>query len=335
MEPAIFAQQLRKRYGEHEALKGIDLSVPPGTVFGLLGPNGSGKTTTVRILATLLRPDGGRAAIAGFDVHGKAREVRRRIGLTGQYAAVDERLTGRENLQLIGVLLHLGRRRAKTRAAELLHKFQLDDAADRPAKTYSGGMRRRLDLAASLITQPEVLFLDEPTTGLDLTSRLALWEMIREQVGLGVTVLLTTQYLEEADQLADRIAVLDSGRIIAEGTSHELKQKVGGERLEVTVATPAHLSAAYRAMASVALEAPTVDETTLAVSAPLVGGVKSIAMVANDLEIAGVEPTDFAVRRSSLDDVFLALTGHAAESAPTGTDDAIPVLAGRDDRRSA
>ncbi|MBL3668918.1 ATP-binding cassette domain-containing protein [Streptomyces sp. M2CJ-2] len=309
MTTAILAEGLCKRYGKHEALKGVDLSVPAGTVLGVLGPNGAGKTTTVRILATLLEPDAGRATVAGFDLARQAHEVRKNIGLTGQYAAVDERLTGRENLHLIGVLLHQGRRNAKARAVELLEQFDLTEAADRPAKTYSGGMRRRLDLAASLVTRPKVLFLDEPTTGLDLTSRLVLWRMIREQVDNGVTVLLTTQYLEEADQLADQIVVIDTGRVIADGTPDELKRRVGGDRLEVTVASPADLAAATRALAAVSLDEPSVDETERRVSVPLAGGVKAIAAVASELEAAGVEPEDFAVRRSSLDDVFLAVTG--------------------------
>ncbi|MFJ9691432.1 ATP-binding cassette domain-containing protein [Kitasatospora sp. NPDC101183] len=321
MDIAISAEGLRKKYAEREVLSGVDLSVPAGTVLGLLGPNGAGKTTTVRILATLLVPDAGRVSVAGYDLAREPREIRRRIGLTGQYAAVDEMLTGRENLTLIGVLLRMGRRRARARADELLERFELTDAANRQSKTYSGGMRRRLDLAASLVAAPTVLFLDEPTTGLDVTSRLVLYRMVREQVESGVTVLLTTQYLEEADQLADRIMLIDKGRTIAEGTPNELKRKVGGERLEVSVATDLELPAVVSAMGAVASVEPTVDEEARRVSVPLVGGVESIAAVAAKLRSAEVEPVDFAVRRSSMDDVFLALTGQVAEVEAAGPTD--------------
>lgn len=314
MDSAISVEGLHKRYAKHEALSGVDFSVPSGEVLGLLGPNGAGKTTIVRILATLLPADEGKVLVAGYDLARQPGEIRRRIGLTGQYAAVDERLTGRENLHLIGVLLHLGRRKARARADELLEQFGLTDAANRTAKTYSGGMRRRLDLAASLVASPSVLFLDEPTSGLDLTSRMTLWRMVREQVTAGVTVLLTTQYLEEADQLADRIVVIDKGRVIADGAPDELKRKVGGERLEVSVATPADLEAAVGAITAWSAEAPSVDEADRRVSVPLVGGVEMIAKVAAELSEAGVETVDFAVRRSSMDDVFLALTGQSSES---------------------
>ncbi|MFD0346620.1 ATP-binding cassette domain-containing protein [Kitasatospora aburaviensis] len=238
MDIAISVAGLRKRYGDTEVLKGVDLSVEAGTVFGLLGPNGAGKTTIVRTLATLLKPDGGTATVAGYDVVRQADEVRRNIGLTGQYAALDAELTGRENLVLIGTLLHMGRRQARARAVEVLEMFGLTHAADRPVRTYSGGMRRRLDLGASLIASPPVIFLDEPTTGLDPASRIALWELVRKQVAEGVTVLLTTQYLEEADQLAGRIAVINKGELAAEGAPEELKRRVGGERLEITVRSP-------------------------------------------------------------------------------------------------
>src|SRR5690606_18430568 len=243
MSTAIRTEGIRKRYGDREVLRGIDLNVPAGTVFGVLGPNGAGKTTTVRVLTTLLRPDSGVARINGLDVVAQAREVRSVIGLAGQYAALDERLTARENLRLIGTLYRLGRRTARARADELLERFTLTEAADRPVGTYSGGMRRRIDLAASLIGNPAVLFLDEPTTGLDLSSRLTLWEMVREQAAAAVTVLLTTQYLEEADQLADEIAVIDRGQGIAQGTPEELKRKVSGDRLVITVASADQLDA--------------------------------------------------------------------------------------------
>ncbi|MFI7292104.1 ATP-binding cassette domain-containing protein [Streptomyces anulatus] len=322
METAISAEGLRKKYADNVVLEGIDLSVAKGEVLGLLGPNGAGKTTIVRILATLLPYDSGKVTVAGFDLAKDKREIRRRIGLTGQYAAVDALLTGRENIRLIGVLLGLGRRKAHARAEELLEQFDLTHAADRQAKTYSGGMRRRLDLAASLVTTPTVLFLDEPTTGLDVTSRKLLWGMVREQVDKGVSVLLTTQYLEEADQLADRIAVLNQGGLIAEGTPEELKRKVGGERLEVSVATDADLPAAARAVGHASAQVPSVNEKTKTVSIPLVGGVNTLASVTAELKAASVEPLDFAIRRSSMDDVFLALTGQpvSADEAD-GTDE--------------
>ncbi|MBL1118512.1 ATP-binding cassette domain-containing protein [Streptomyces sp. 110] len=305
----IEAEGIRKRYGDQEALRGVDLSVPAGTLLGLLGPNGAGKTTTVRVLATLLEADAGRASVAGYDVSTHPREVRRRIGLTGQYAALDERLTGRENLQLIGVLHRLGRRGAKTRADVLLDRLDLGQVAARPVKTYSGGTRRRLDLAASLIAGPKVLFLDEPTTGLDPTSRLILWDMIREQLAGGVTVLMTTQYLEEADQLADRIAVIDGGRVIADGTSDELKAKVGGERLEVTVQDDAAIPAAVTALREVTAMEPAVERNGRTLSVSLRDQLKTVAEAASALDAAQVRPIGFAVRRPSLDDVFLALTG--------------------------
>lgn len=312
MSMAIQADGLRKRYKQHEALSGVDLAVPSGTVFGLLGPNGAGKTTTVRMLATLNEPDGGRAEVAGFDVVRQPHEVRRRIGLAGQYAAVDELLTGRENLVLIGRLLHLGGRAARERATRLLARFDLTDAADRPAHTYSGGMRRRLDLAVCLVTTPSVLFLDEPTTGLDPVSRMALWTAVRELVTDGVTVLLTTQYLDEADALADRIAVVDAGRVIAEGTPDELKRKVGDERLEVEVARPDEVSAAVRALRRTSADEPSVDLERRLVSIALGDGMTGIANAATALREEGVEVVDFALRRPTLDDVFVTLTGQSA-----------------------
>ncbi|WP_329468153.1 ATP-binding cassette domain-containing protein [Streptomyces sp. NBC_01431] len=314
MDMAIEAEGLCKRYGDHEALSGVDLSVPAGTVLGVLGPNGAGKTTAVRILATLLTSDGGRAKVAGYDVADKPQEVRRRIGLAGQYAALDERLTGMENLTLIGRLYRLGRKGAKIRAAELLERFELTDAADRETKTYSGGMRRRLDLAASLLADPEVLFLDEPTTGLDLTSRMTLWTMVRDQVAAGVTVLLTTQYLEEADHLADRITVIDKGRVLADGTPDELKRKVGGERLDIALTDQADASEAIRVLARATAAEPTLTDEGRGVSVTVAAGMDTIADVAAALRDAGVEVSDFALRRPSLDDVFLSLTGH--ENSP-------------------
>jgi ABC-2 type transport system ATP-binding protein len=317
METAISAEGLRKRYAEHEVLRGIDLTVGAGEVLGLLGPNGAGKTTIVRILATLLPFDEGKVTVAGYDLSREQKEIRRRIGLTGQYAAVDAVLTGRENLRLIGVLLGLGKLKARARADELLEQFDLTDAADRPSRSYSGGMRRRLDLAVSLVATPSVLFLDEPSTGLDVTSRQLLWRMVRQQVDSGVSVLLTTQYLEEADQLADRIVVIDKGTLIAEGTPEELKRKVGGERLEVSVATAAELPAVVKAVSGASAEAPSVDEKARRVSIPLVGGMDTLVSVTTELKSAGTEPVDFAIRRSSMDDVFLALTGQTATSEET------------------
>ncbi|MGW3565805.1 ATP-binding cassette domain-containing protein [Streptomyces sp. NPDC000941] len=311
MDIAIAAENLGKRYGNHQALAGVDLEVRSGTVLGLLGHNGAGKTTTIRMLATLLEPDSGSARVAGFDVVREQREVRRRIGLAGQYAAVDELLTGRENLVLLGTLLRLGRRRARQRAEELLTAFELTGAADRPVHTYSGGMRRRLDLAACLIASPTVLFLDEPTTGLDPASRMVLWKMVREQVAQGVTMLLTTQYLEEADFLADRIMVFAAGRTLAEGTPDELKQKVGGEWLEVAVATAEDLPAALSALGPVAGASPTVDETSHRISVQLADRMGSIAAAAAALEGCGADVVDFALRRPSLDDVFFHLTGES------------------------
>ena len=313
--PAILAEGLQKSYGKTRALDGLDLSVEEGTVLGLLGPNGAGKTTAVRILTTLLIPDAGRAEVAGLDVVRQAGELRALIGLTGQYAAVDEYLTGRENLEMVGRLYHLPRKQARRRADELLERFDLVDAATRLARTYSGGMRRRLDLAASLVLSPPVLFLDEPTTGLDPRSRIAMWDIIGELVSGGTTLLLTTQYLDEADRLADRIAVVDAGRVIAEGTSAELKARVGGETLEVTVAGGDGLGEAASVLERYAHGdgGVRVDAERRYVGTTVAGGPGLLAAVVRDFDAAGVQVEELGLHRPTLDDVFLTLTGHAAE----------------------
>jgi ABC-2 type transport system ATP-binding protein len=308
---AIEAQGLVKSYGDVRALAGVDLTAPSGTVLGLLGPNGAGKTTAVRILTTLLPADGGSARVAGLDVAAEAAQLRSRIGLAGQYAAVDENLTGFENLQMVGQLYHLPKGEPKVRATELLERFDLADAGGRLVRTYSGGMRRRLDLAAALVARPPVLFLDEPTTGLDPRSRIGLWETIEGRVADGTTVLLTTQYLDEADRLADRISVIDHGRVIAEGSSDELKDQVGGESLEVTLETPAAAEAAIAALAEVASQRPELDGVVLKV--PIAERKGMIAAAVQRLNEAGVGIDDISMRRPTLDDVFLNLTGHAAE----------------------
>jgi ABC-2 type transport system ATP-binding protein len=308
---AIEADGLRKSYGDVRALDGIDLRVPVGTVLGLLGPNGAGKTTAVRILTTLLPPDGGSARVAGLDVASQAPQLRRKIGLAGQYAAVDENLTGAENLEMVGRLYHLPKGEPRARAAELLERFELSEAADRLVRTYSGGMRRRLDLAAALVARPPVLFLDEPTTGLDPRSRIGLWETIERRVAAGTTVLLTTQYLDEADRLADRIAVIDHGRVIAEGSSDELKDQVGGERLDVTLESDADVEAASAALEPVAAERPALVDGVLRM--PIRQRRGTIAEAVRRLNEAGIGIDDVAMRRPTLDDVFLTLTGHAAE----------------------
>jgi ABC-2 type transport system ATP-binding protein len=317
--PAILVEGLTKSFGEVRALRGIDLSVPHGTVLGVLGPNGAGKTTAVRILTTLLLPDGGRALVEGRDVVREAAAVRRSIGLSGQSAAIQEELTGKENLELIGRLYHLSWPEARSRAAELLEQFGLSDAADRTAKTYSGGMQRRLDLAASLVGRPQVLFLDEPTTGLDPRSRLGMWEIIRSLRAGGTTLLLTTQYLDEADELADEIVVIDHGLVIAAGTSEELKGRVGGDVLEFTVPDHDRLDDAAAAIADIGEGEPHVDKETGVINVG-VGGRGSDALVeaVRGLDAAGVQTQGLALRRPSLDDVFLALTGHAAEEDDPG-----------------
>ena len=312
--PAILVEGLVKSFGEVRALRGIDLSVPRGTVLGVLGPNGAGKTTAVRILTTLLLPDAGRAQVEGYDVVRQAAAVRRSIGLAGQSAAIQEELTGRENLEIVGRLYHLSWPRARRRATELLEHFGLSDAADRPAKNFSGGMQRRLDLAASLVGDPRVLFLDEPTTGLDPRSRLAMWDTIRSLAARGTTLLLTTQYLDEADELADEIVVIDHGLVIAAGTSEELKGRVGGDVVEFTVPDRSRLDDAVAAITPVGEGEPHVDKETGVVSEG-VGSRGSDALIdaVRRLDGAGIEIRGLGLRRPSLDDVFLALTGHAAE----------------------
>ncbi|HET7015874.1 MAG TPA: ATP-binding cassette domain-containing protein [Streptosporangiaceae bacterium] len=311
---AIEAHGLAKTYGATKALDGLDLEVRAGTILGMLGPNGAGKTTTVRVLTTLLRPDRGTAKVAGHDLITRPDQVRRHIGLTGQYAALDEYLTGRANLVMIGQLGKLTARQAKARASELLDRFDLTDAAGRAVKTYSGGMRRRLDLAASLITRPQILFLDEPTTGLDLPSRMATWDSVRELAAEGTTVLLTTQHLDEADQLANRIAVVDHGKVLAEGTPAELKSKIGGERISLTVAPDSDLVAATSVLAAHATEPPRAEPDTRMVEAPVTAAARRMPEIVRDLDAAGVLLDDLAIRHPSLDDVFLTLTGHATQN---------------------
>ncbi|MBD0745365.1 ATP-binding cassette domain-containing protein [Streptomyces sp. CBMA152] len=313
MPGAIYAEGLVKTFGDVKALDGVDLDVPEGTVLGLLGPNGAGKTTTVRVLTTLLQPDSGRATVAGIDVLKHPNEVRRAIGLSGQFAAVDEYLTGRENLQMVGQLYQMKSKEAKVRAGELLEKFNLADAADRPAKTYSGGMRRRLDLAAALVVSPPVMFMDEPTTGLDPRNRQQLWEVIQELVAGGTTLLLTTQYLEEADHLAHDICVVDHGRVIERGTADQLKARTGGERVEVVVHEHDELGPARAVLAGFGKGEVTVAEHTRKLTVPVSGGAKLLAEVIRELDNRGVEIDDIGLRRPTLDDVFISLTGHAAE----------------------
>lgn len=304
----------RSRKNEVRALDGVDLEVPEGTILGLLGPNGAGKTTTVRILATLLKPDAGHATVAGFDVVKQAQQLRSVIGLSGQYAAVDENLTGRENLIMFGRLYQLPKAEATRRATELLEQFELTDAGDRVIKTYSGGMRRRLDLGSALIGRPKLLFLDEPTTGLDPRSRLGMWDVIRGLVREGTTLLLTTQYLEEADELADSIAVVDRGKIIARGTADELKSDLGGARVEVVVHKRDDIARAAEVLNRDVAGEATLDEHTRKLTVPAQGGATVLAQVVRDLDEAGIAIDDIALRRPTLDEVFLGLTGHTAEA---------------------
>jgi ABC-2 type transport system ATP-binding protein len=315
MSNMIEASGLVKRYKDVTALAGLDLEVAEGVVLGLLGPNGAGKTTAVSILSTLHEPDEGSAMVAGANVRTEPGKVRKLIGLSGQYAAVDEHLTGFENLDMIGRLYHLGKARSRARARELLERFDLVEAADRPVKTYSGGMRRRLDLAGALVAKPPVLFLDEPSSGLDPRSRTELWDVIRELVARGTTLLLTTQYLEEADQLADDIVVIDHGREIAHGTSDQLKIQVGGERIEVSVTEAADVAIAREVLTPIAVGEIQVDERSRALTAPISGGATVLTQALRDLDARGVVIQDVGLRRPTLDDVFLSLTGHVAEAA--------------------
>jgi ABC-2 type transport system ATP-binding protein len=321
MSPAIRAERLVKKYGEVTALDGLDLEVEEGTVMGLLGPNGAGKTTTVRVLTTLLKPDSGHAEVAGVDVLQQPKQLRRRIGVSGQYAAVDEHLTGFENLDMVGRLYHLGRAASRERARELLDQFDLAKAAERQVKGYSGGMRRRLDLAGALVARPPVLFLDEPTTGLDPRGRVGMWDVIEDLVRGGTTLLLTTQYLEEADRLADKIAVIDQGRVIALGTADELKSQVGGERIENVLHDAAPLGAARELAAGLGIGESTVDERDRRLTVPVDGGSDDLVELLHRLGRARVGISEAGLRRPTLDDVFLALTGHAAEEEQATDED--------------
>jgi len=320
MPPVIRATGLVKKYGAVTALDGLDLEVEEGTVLGLLGPNGAGKTTAVRVLTTLLKPDAGHAEVAGIDVLRHPRELRRRIGVSGQYAAVDEHLTGFENLDMVGRLYHLGAAASRARARELLEQFDLAHAAERVVKGWSGGMRRRLDLAGALVAKPPVIFLDEPTTGLDPRGRVGMWDVIEELVRGGTTLMLTTQYLEEADRLADRIAVIDRGTVIALGTADELKSQVGGEQVEVRLPLGGDLGAAVRATVGLGVGEPAVDERDRRLTLPVEGGTGDLRELLDRLDRAGIPVSEAGVRRPTLDDVFLSLTGHAAED-PEPTDE--------------
>jgi ABC-2 type transport system ATP-binding protein len=320
MANAIIAEKLVKTYGSVRAVENLDLGVPEGTVLGLLGPNGAGKTTTVRMLTTLLRPDAGRCVVGGIDVLERPQAVRRIIGVSGQYAAVDEYLTGYENLEMIGRLYHLGRRTARQRANELLERFELADAANRPAKTYSGGMRRRLDLAGALVVSPPIIFMDEPTTGLDPRGRQGMWDVISERVRAGSTLLLTTQYLEEADRLCDDIVVMDRGRAIAQGTPAQLKRQVGGERLNVVVQQRSEVPTAADVLKSVGTDEPEIDDAAHRVSVPVTVGTGALIEAVRRLDAAEITPEELEIRKPTLDDVFLKLTGQRAEGDGEATD---------------
>ncbi len=327
-QPAIIAEGLRKRYGTTQALDGLDLRAEAGTVLGVLGPNGAGKTTAVRILTTLLKPDAGYARVAGLDVVKDADALRSQIGLAGQYAAVDENLTGYENVEMVGRLYHLSGSAARRRADELLQRFDLVDAARRTVKTYSGGMRRRLDLAASLVMTPPVLFLDEPTTGLDPRSRLGMWEVISKLVSDGTTVLLTTQYLEEADQLANHIIVVNFGRVIAEGTADELKTQVGGDRVEMTVGPGSDITRATEILRPYSVGEMAVAAERRHLIVPVAAGAQQLAAIIREMDAAGIAIDDIALRRPTLDDVFLSLTGATTDAADLTTAPAERPLAG-------